>query len=411
MELHLPEDLTKIYDPALLHRPPNLTVACYTFPHWHANPYNDRLYGPGWTEYIQMRGARPWFPGHHQPRTPLLGELDERLPSTWERYIDLASSSGIDVFIHDWYWLDGGPVFHEALEEGFLQARNRDKIRFAAMLTNHDWAIWFPTAGTFPEDLALRAWETSGRGGYEMGDPAPLHSADIWRSLTYLMSRYFHLPNYWRIEDEPVLPIWDIGRFVREFGLDGTRALLAQLSELAGRMGHKGIHFHAVCQDPGVIPYLDSLAQTGVKSYSFYNSIANATNERPDEEELIDFGVLAADLAARLWARDAQLSSLPFFPNLNPGCDNAPRVLERPRPDVPSRAKWPGTPIVINENPLAFEALVRAALGFLNSRGTANPILTMGCWNEWTEGHYLLPDTRHGFGMLRALARALEVEK
>jgi hypothetical protein len=160
-----------------------------------------------------------------------------------------------------------------------------------------------------------------------------------------------------------------------------------------------------------VIPFLGLLAECGFKSYSFYNSIANATAERPDEEELLDYGILAADLAARLWARDASLAPLPFFPNLNPGTDNAPRVLERPRPAQPSRAKWPGTPIVIDETPAAFEALVRAALGFINSTAPRYPILTIGCWNEWTEGHYLLPDTKHGFGMLRALARALEAGK
>ena len=30
-------------------------------------------------------------------------------------------------------------------------------------------------------------------------------------------------------------------------------------------------------------------------------------------------------------------------------------------------------------------------------------VLTVGCWKEWTEGHYLLPDNQHGYGMLKAL--------
>jgi hypothetical protein len=61
--LRLPDDLERIYDPALLRPPNDLTVACWVFPQWHPTPFNDRLYGKGWTEYIQMRGARPWFPG------------------------------------------------------------------------------------------------------------------------------------------------------------------------------------------------------------------------------------------------------------------------------------------------------------------------------------------------------------
>jgi hypothetical protein len=81
----------------------------------------------------------------------------------------------------------------------------------------------------------------------------------------------------------------------------------------------------------------------------------------------------------------------------------------RARGGTPSRQKWPGTPIVVNDTPAAFEALARAALGYLNQRPDIPPIVTIGCWNEWTEGHYLLPDTRYGFGMARALGRALEV--
>jgi len=32
--------------------------------------------------------------------------------------------SGIDVLIWDWYWYDGKPCLHEALENGFLEASN-----------------------------------------------------------------------------------------------------------------------------------------------------------------------------------------------------------------------------------------------------------------------------------------------
>jgi hypothetical protein len=154
---------------------------------------------------------------------------------------------------------------------------------------------------------------------------------------------------------------------------------------------------------------LKDLEKIGVQSYSLYNAIAMATANRPDEEELLDYGVLAANAATQVWSEVDELSSLPCFPNINPGCDNAPRVLMRPRPEQPTRAKRPGTPIVVNENPAAFEALARAGLAYLNQRPEIPPVLTIGCWNEWTEGHYLLPDTKHGFGMIRALGRALEV--
>ncbi|HMN27224.1 MAG TPA: glycoside hydrolase family 99-like domain-containing protein [Caldilineaceae bacterium] len=411
VSLRLPEDLASLVDLAQAARPDALTVACFVFPQWHRSALNDRLYAPGWTEYAQLRGARPWFPGHHQPRTPLLGELDERDPATWETYVDLAVTSGIDTFIFDWYWFDNGPALHEALEEGFLCARNRNQMRFAAAWINHPWAIWFPTAGAPPAAEWLALWETSGLGSYEPSYPCPESQEEIWRSIAYLMARYFHLPNYWRINEKPVLPLWDLSLLINRFGVQETHVLLDDLQSFARKLGHPGVHFHAVCQEPAVLPILDQLAGAGVNSYGLYNALAQAVGGRPHEEELPDYGMVAADVVTKVWPQVDAASTLPCFPIISPGADNAPRVLMRPRPAQPSRAKWPGTVIVVDETPAAFEALTRAALAYLAARPEIPPVITIGCWNEWTEGHYLLPDTKHGYGMARALARGLQVER
>ena len=67
-----------------------------------------------------------------QPRTPLLGELDERESATWDTYLDLVRDHGVDTFIFDWYWYDGRPALHEALDSGYLNATNREGVGFAA---------------------------------------------------------------------------------------------------------------------------------------------------------------------------------------------------------------------------------------------------------------------------------------
>ena len=35
--------------------------------------------------------------------------------------------------------------------------------------------------------------------------------------------------------------------------------------------------------------------------------------------------------------------------------------------------------------------------------------MEIGCWNEWSEGCYLLPDLTYGYGKLKALAEGLGV--
>src|SRR5262249_34548711 len=192
-------------------RPEGLTVACYTCPLWHAAEMSEQQYGPGWTEYVLMRGGRPWFPGHHQPRQPMLGELDESRPETWERYNQLATEHGIDVFIWDWYWYDGRPALHEALENGFLKTRGPRPGKFALMWTNHPWLTLFPTV------------HEDGTRSFLHARDAPAAAENVWRSLTYMVSRYLHHPDYWQIDGKPVIVIWDSRRLVETFGRDGTR--------------------------------------------------------------------------------------------------------------------------------------------------------------------------------------------
>jgi hypothetical protein len=388
----LPDDLERLVEPGLLTKPKGLTVACYTFPHFHRSALNDRLYGPGWTEYVLMRGCRPWFPGHHQPRQPMLGELDEREPATWERYNALAADNGVDVFIWDWYWYGDEPVLHEALDDGFLRASNNQRLKFAVMWTNHPWPIWFPTVqvdGTNRRSFAL---------------DAPERPDQVWQSLSFMIARYFHLPNYWKIDGKPVLVVWEAQRLRSTFGVAGTAELFDELRSFARKLGHEGIHFHA---SQGSHQVFRDAAAMGFDSYGLYNTIVMASRHRPVEEELLEYGTVAADVVAKLWPEIDSCAPIPCFPSVSPGWDASPRCFMPPRGERPNRDAWPASMIVANETPAAFHAFVRAAFAYLNARPEIPPILTIGCWNEWTEGHYLLPDTRLGYGMLEALARAL----
>ena len=389
----LPDDLNELVkDPALLQKPENLTVACYTFPNYHSSALHDKLYGEGWTEYNLVRSARPWFEGHAQPRGPLLGELDESLPSTWEEYNELCKQSGIDVLIWDWYWYDGEPCLHEALENGFLRSENCEDVKFACMWTNHDWYVLYPT------QLA------NGYRAYPPSYRAPDFSLEeCWRSITYIISRYCHLDNYWRIDGKPVICIWDPNRLERSFGVEGTKKLLADLNEFARKLGHKGLHFHSL----GF--YSPNEKETGFSTAGSYNPFTwVADTFQPKDVELPDYGIAAADVAFKLWPKHNEEFEIPYLPSLSPGWDSTPRYIMPPYNDgSPDRGKWPGCVILDNESPAAFGALVKASFAYLNTHKEVPPIITIACFNEWTEGHYLLPDNRFGYGMLDALAEAL----
>ena len=389
----LPDDLeTLVGDPALLQKPEGLEVAAYVFPNYHASALHNKIYAPGWTEYNLIRSARPWFEGHQQPRTPLLGELDESLPSTWEVYNRLCKSSGIDVLLWDWYWYDGKPCLHEALEEGFLEADNRNDVKFACMWTNHPWYILYPTK------------QTNGQNAYPPSFDAPDFSyEEAFRSLSYIVTRYFNQSNYWKIDGKPVICIWDARRLEQRLGLAGVQRLFTELREFARKQGHAGIHFHITGFSSA------NMKATGYNTVGSYNPLDwIAGRFQPNEIELPDYGVAAADVAYKLWPEHHRDFDIPYVPAIGAGWDSTPRYVKPSvRPSKGDRKAWPGCTIFVNESPAAFKAFVQSSFAYLNRHPEVPRFVTIACFNEWSEGHYLLPDNRFGYGMLNALGEAV----
>ena len=389
----LPDDLeTLVGDPALLQKPEGMEIAAYVFPNYHASALHNKIYAPGWTEYNLIRSARPWFEGHQQPRTPLLGELDESLPSTWEVYNRLCKSSGIDVLLWDWYWYDGKPCLHEALEEGFLEAKNTNDVKFACMWTNHPWYILYPTK------------QTNGQNAYPPSFDAPDFSyEEAFRSLSYIVTRYFNQSNYWKIDGKPVICIWDARRLEQRLGLAGVQRLFTELREFARKQGHAGIHFHITGFSSA------NMKATGYNTVGSYNPLDwIAGRFQPNEIELPDYGVAAADVAYKLWPEHHRDFDIPYVPAIGAGWDSTPRYVKPSvRPSKGDRKAWPGCTIFVNESPAAFKAFVQSSFAYLNQHPEVPRFVTIACFNEWSEGHYLLPDNRFGYGMLNALGEAV----
>ena len=101
------------------------------------------------------------------------------------------------------------------------------------MWTNHPWYVLYPTK------------RTDGSNAYPPSFDAPDFSKEeCWKSLSYMISRYCHLENYWRIDDKPVICIWDARRLESKLGIAGVKQLFAELTDYAKKLGHKGLHFH-----------------------------------------------------------------------------------------------------------------------------------------------------------------------
>ena len=130
-------------------------VLCIYYPEWHVYRQGEEIFGKGRSEWDLVTTAKPRFDGHEQPVRLEAGCPDDSDPEAVAREIDLAAEAGITAFVYDWYWANGRPIQHEALERGFMMAPNRGKMKFALMWANHDRSDAFRPK---PGKAAERFW-------------------------------------------------------------------------------------------------------------------------------------------------------------------------------------------------------------------------------------------------------------
>jgi hypothetical protein len=222
----------------------------------------------------------------------------------------------------------------------------------------------------------------------------PSDTDDFVALVAYLAGRYFRRPNYLHVEGRPYFSIFDASFFVRELGVDAARLAITRARAWLVDNGLPGLHLAAIEPASDLLPRVREIGFDSVTNYVLLPAWKGPL--------LQDYAASAARRAGE-WARLAATSGLPYHPSVSPGWDASPRAAdfgaERPR-------KYPWSPVVVGEHPERFrEALARAA-AFTRAGEARDPLVFVASWNEWSEGHYLEPDTRFGLGWLEALAAA-----
>lgn len=366
-----------------------ITVAAYYFGNYHPNDARNRkLKGEGWSEWELVKAAKPRFPGHQQPHVPAWGYLDESNPQVMAKKIDAAADHGIDVFIFDWYYYDDGPFLESTIDSGFLHAPNNSRLKFALMWAMHDWLDIQPYKPGTP---------------YRVLFPGKVTPAKFQEICDLVIRKYFSHPSYWRLDGKPYFSFFDLTNLVASFGsVSATRAALDQFRRSAVAAGLPGLHLNAVMWQQPVLPgektpvdpatLVRELGFDSVTSYSWVNHV--------DLPRLVTDYDDARDQYFRYWDQAKQVFDVPYFPNVTMGWDPSPRAYQG---SVYGNFGYPFTNIIGGNTPERFQqALQLTKERLLNDKGGAR-VVTICCWNEWTEGSYLEPDTVHGTQYLQAI--------
>jgi hypothetical protein len=374
-------------------------VAVYYFPNYHPDSINAKWHGKGWTEWEVVKAAKPRFPGHEQPKVPSWGYFNEADPKWAAKEIDLAADNDIDVFIYDWYWYSNtGQYLQEGLEKGFLQAPNRNRLKFALMWANHDWLNIQPA--TFDNHrVKLTSGEVS---------PA------LWDTIyTYIVQKYFKQPNYWTIDGRPYFSIYEIITFINGLGgMDAAKSAIRLLDQKTKNAGFPGIHLNIMSwmvnddavkniTGPGApASAREMLTQLGDSSVSTYCYVHHYPALGQDGFPTIPVEKAFASAKAYWSTFTATYPDILYTPNVSMGWDASPRCMQS---DQFATHDYPWTPVFTGNSPEAFRQQLQTAKAFLDNYHPKHKILVLNSWNEWTEGSYLLPEKKYGDAYLRAV--------
>ena len=374
-------------EPAVKDR--KVTVASYYFGNYHpGDSRNTKVKGKDWSEWELVKNAKPRFPGHRQPNLPLWGFEDESQPKVMEKKIAAAADHGIDAFIFDWYYYDDGPFLEKPIDQGFLKAKNTNRIKFAFMWANHDWIDIHPYRRGAPAKLLY---------------PGKTTPETFNKICDLLIKNYFKKKNYWKVNDAPYFSFYDLNNLVSQFGsIAATRKALDEFREKAKKAGFKGLHLNAVVWGQVILPservvanlpqVVKELGFDSVTSYVWIHHVG-----LPQQQTDYNY---VRDRYFSFWDSANRDYGVPYFPNVTMGWDSSPRA-DQSQPF--ENAGYPFMNTIGNNTPVNFKEALRLTKERLLADPKSLPILNINCWNEWTEGSYLEPDMVNKFGYLEAI--------
>lgn len=374
-----------------------MKVIAFYLPQFHCIPENDEWWGKGFTEWTNVKAAKPLFKEHNQPIVPLNNNYYNLLDNKTIRWqIDLAKKYNVYGFCFYHYWFDGHMLLQQPME--IMKDDEEANIPYCVCWANENWTNAWKADG----DVKTLIQQTYGK-------------EDEWeRHFNYLLP-FFKDKNYiledncpffviYRPEIIPclneMLDYWD--KLAKENGFNGMVFAYQQQSFhiLEGR--DESRFKYNIEYQPAYARYdLRMNADSGVNKAAFLfrnavrkvcykldekvgtNLTAHLTRKRITFE---DYDELCEQIIARKPDSDKAI------PGMFVGWDNTPR-----------RGNT-GT-VCLNSTPDKFEQYLR--LQILNAKENyKKDMIFIFAWNEWAEGGYLEPDEHNKYKYLEAISAA-----
>lgn len=370
-----------------------MKIITFYLPQFHEIPENNKWWGKGFTEWVNVKKAKPLFNGHYQPRIPENKNYYNLLnKTTIEWQANIAKKYGIYGFCFYHYWFDGHMLLEKPMEI-FLNDKNIN-INFCISWANEDWT----NAWTDGDNKTL----ISQNYGFKQ---------DWIKHFNYFL-KFFKDNRYIKINNKPLLIIY------RPELIGCLNEMLDTWNELAIKEGFDGIEFAYQHYNFSTIKNKDDSRF----SYQIEYQPQYCMKEIENRKLIIVLKKLKnkADIFfQKIFHKKIEISSI-FKGNLKKYdydelWNNILKRNPENKKNVPGAfVGWDNTPrkgtrgsVVINNTPDKFESYMIKQINNAKEKYKKDMIF-MFAWNEWAEGGYLEPDEKYKFKYLQAIKNSLE---
>lgn len=367
-----------------------MKVIAFYLPQYHEIPENNKWWGKGFTEWVNVKKAKPLFEGHYQPRIPLNNnyyDLSDNSVMDWQ--ISIAKKYGVYGFCFYHYWFDGHMLLQKPVE-AFLRNKKQD-MPFCICWANEHWT----NAWVSKKNTVLIEQRYGGKKEWE-------------EHFDYLL-QYFKDPRYIKNNNKPLFVVY------RPELIDCLNPMLDYWQELAKENGFAGMEFAYQHVSYLLHPNRDDSRFTyNIEYEPIYAQSLMAQRRFPKlrklKREVAEFAEKKLNIDIR-HVTDAKLVHYSYdevwqyILNMSPSTSMA----------IPGAfVDWDNTPrrgdkgtLYDGVTPKKFHEYMSAQIKRAKDVYHQD-MLFIFAWNEWAEGGYLEPDEKQKCGMLEALKAALE---
>ncbi len=368
-----------------------MKIIAYYLPQFHDIPENDEMWGKGFTEWVNVKQAKPLFEGHNQPRIPKGGNYYNLLSNDIKKWqISLAKTYGIYGFCMYHYWF-GGKLLLEKPVEQYLEDKSLD-FPFCICWANENWT---------------NAWKSDNN---KVLIEQHYGGKEEWKAHFEYLSPFFQDKRYIKVDGKPLFLLY------RPELISTLNEMLDYWQELAYKDGLGRIAFAYQKTDKAELYRKDDSRFD--YNIEYQPGFAGKWLEKKTHRllrRLKQNGCLMLDKIFKT----SRFSTIRFESQLEKRdyMKYWEKILEHKPEDekcVPGAfVDWDNTPrrgmrgsIFQNVCPELFYNYMKKQI--IHTREQYHKdMMFIFAWNEWGEGGYLEPDEYNGMKMLQALKRAL----